>query len=368
LGAAAARRQTIELGGHFSKRRMGGAIQPSEVTISTSRIDRILQYEPKDLTISAGAGLAWCELSNALARERQMIPLDPPFSDTATVGGVIAANCSGPRRRLYGTARDLVIGMKFATLAGKLVQSGGMVVKNVAGLDMSKLMIGSMGTLAALAVVNFKVIPIPAGERTFLTSYDSLQSAVEARDGILRSFLQPAAIDLLNPAAAALLGQSGFVLAINAGGIPAVLDRYGRELGSLGRMTALDGSAHASFWRAVQNFTSDFLARAADGAVVRVSSTIAQTREIIHTVATPVVARAGSGVCHAYFDSAGAAVEWLAAASGRGWKAIMEFAPERRASLNLWPKPGNDLGILEQVKHKFDPDRLLNRGRLYNRI
>ena len=74
-----------------------------------------------------------------LAENRQMIPLDPPFADSATVGGVVAANSSGPRRRLYGTARDMVIGMKFATLEGKLVQSGGMVVKNVAGLDMAKL-------------------------------------------------------------------------------------------------------------------------------------------------------------------------------------------------------------------------------------
>ena len=86
-----------------------------------------------------------------------MVPLDPPFSAGATVGGVVASNSSGPRRRLYGTARDLVIGMQFATLEGKLVQSGGMVVKNVAGLDMAKLMIGSFGTLAAIAVVNFKL-------------------------------------------------------------------------------------------------------------------------------------------------------------------------------------------------------------------
>ena len=90
--------------------------------------------------------------------------------DAATVGGMVAANISGARRRLYGTARDLVIGMKFATLDGKLVQSGGMVVKNVAGLDMGKLMIGSFGTLAAIASVNFKLQPRPAVARTILFS------------------------------------------------------------------------------------------------------------------------------------------------------------------------------------------------------
>src|SRR5207244_11115876 len=103
----------------------------------------------------------------------QMIPLDPGWADS-TVGGVINANLSGPRRRLYGTARDMVIGMTFATLEGKLVQSGGIVVKNVAGLDMAKLMIGSFGTLAAVAVVNFKLLPMPQVERMFLMSFDAL--------------------------------------------------------------------------------------------------------------------------------------------------------------------------------------------------
>ena len=171
MGWAGSRRQAIELGGHFSKRLMGGPVAAAEMTISTSAMRRVRQYEPRDLTISVEAGISYCELSRLLAEHRQMIPLDPPFADTATIGGIVAANCSGPRRRLYGTARDLVIGMQFATLEGKLVESGGMVVKNVAGLDMGKLMIGSFGTLAAIAVVNFKVIPQPPCERTFRFSF-----------------------------------------------------------------------------------------------------------------------------------------------------------------------------------------------------
>ncbi len=147
---------------------------------------RVRKYEPRDLTISVEAGITYCELSRLLAEHHQMIPLDPPFSETATIGGIVAANCSGPRRRLYGTARDLVIGMQFATLEGKLVETGGMVVKNVAGLDMGKAMIGSFGTLAAIAVINFKVIPEPPYERTFRFSYDGLEEAIAARDAILR--------------------------------------------------------------------------------------------------------------------------------------------------------------------------------------
>ena len=157
-------RRTILMGGAFTKNRLGGPVTSADETVSTANMRRLLQYEPKDLTISVEAGMPWTELDSTLAANGQMIPLDPitgPGWETATVGGVIGANCSGPRRRLHGTARDMVIGMTFATLEGKLVQSGGMVVKNVAGLDMAKLLIGSYGTLAAVAVVNFKLFPVP---------------------------------------------------------------------------------------------------------------------------------------------------------------------------------------------------------------
>ncbi len=210
LASAQASKQPIELFGANSKRLMAGPIAPAVVRIGTTRMRRILQYEPRDLTVSVEAGIRLTDLNDELARNGQMIPLDGPYSDEATVGGVVAANISGARRRLYGTARDLVIGMKFATLDGKLVQSGGMVVKNVAGLDMGKLMIGSFGTLAAIASVNFKLTPRPAVARTVLFSFDDLQSAMSARDAALRGVLHPVAVDLLNPILSAQLGLEEF--------------------------------------------------------------------------------------------------------------------------------------------------------------
>jgi glycolate oxidase FAD binding subunit len=155
LHAAGASRRTVEIFGANSKYLMAGPVAPADIRISTIAMKRMLQYEPRDLTVSVESGMLFSELNATLARHGQMIPLEGPYGESATVGGVVAANISGARRRLYGTARDLVIGMKFATLDGKLVQSGGMVVKNVAGLDMGKLMIGSFGTLAAIASVNF---------------------------------------------------------------------------------------------------------------------------------------------------------------------------------------------------------------------
>src|SRR5215472_4594133 len=202
LHSVATDHRTIRLGGNFSKDRLAGAGEPADVTVSTTEMRRLLKYDPRDLTISVEAGMQWAELENILAENRQMLPLDPGWTDS-TVGGVVAANISGPRRRLYGTARDMIIGMTFATLEGKLVQSGGMVVKNVAGLDMAKLMVGSFGSLAAIAVVNFKVFPMPAESRTFEMRFSSAAETFAERDRILGSVLMPAAIDIVNPKAAA---------------------------------------------------------------------------------------------------------------------------------------------------------------------
>lgn len=347
----AASRGGVELGGAFTKRAMGGPVAPAETTISTACLNRVLQYEPRDLTISVEAGLPYAELTRILAGQRQMLPLDPPFADSATVGGVVAANCSGPRRRAYGTARDLVIGMKFATTAGKLVQSGGMVVKNVAGLDMAKLMVGSFGTLAAIAVVNFKVLPEPQGTRTFALAFDSGAEAAAARDRILDSVLQPVAIDALNPAAAARVGLApAFTLVVQGAGNAAVLDRFSRA------------PIDERVWREVREFTPAFLAAHPEGAVVRVSHTLSATGAILESTEGPVVSRAGSGVSYCYFEDAGRVRE----AKG---KRVVEYAPpEKKSALDLWPEPGNDLDLMRRVKRFFDPAGVLNVGRLYGRI
>src|ERR1019366_3988855 len=225
-----------------------GPIQPSDVRLSTSAMRRILQYEPRDLTISVEAGLPFAQLNAELAKHGQMIPLDGPYTDQATVGGMVAANINGARRRLYGTARDLVIGMKFATLDGKLVQSGGMVVKNVAGLDMAKLLIGSFGTLAAIASVNFKLTPRPAVARTMIFGFEDLRAAVEARNAAIRGVLHPVAVEILNPILSAQLGLKNFTLAILFAGNQAVIDRSVREASALGPARSLAVDEDQRFW------------------------------------------------------------------------------------------------------------------------
>lgn len=366
LRCAAAAGRTIALGGAFSKTAIAGPTTPVDTIISTVSLNRILKYEPRDLTVSVEAGMPFAELSRVLAAHRQMIPLDPPFSSNATVGGVLAANTSGPRRLLYGTARDMVIGMTFATLEGKLIQSGGMVVKNVAGLDTAKLMIGSFGTLAAIAVANFKVAPIPPASRTLLVSGASLDEVMAARSAVIRGVLQPAAVDLLDPRAAARLGYEGYLLLVRAAGNRAALERYSRALPGA---SALDGEAEENLWLRIQDFTPDFMFEHARGTVVRVSCLLTQLGEVVRSTPGPVLARAGSGVVYAYFAEPSAAGEWVREASARGWKVVIEYAPEEaKSNLELWPAPSDGLEIMRRIKRLFDPANLLNRGRLYGRI
>jgi glycolate oxidase FAD binding subunit len=334
LCAAASERRSILLGGRFSKDRLGGRACPADITISTCVMNRLLRYDPRDLTIGVEAGMAWADLERILAERGQMLPLDPGWAAESTVGGVVAANLSGPRRRLYGTARDMIIGMTFATLEGKLVQSGGNVVKNVAGLDMAKLMIGSFGTLAAVAAVNFKVFPVPAESRTFVMDFETVAQAFAERDRILQSALQPAAIDIVN-------WPRGYRLLTRAAGSAKVVERYARELA---RARIEDDSV----WDEVHEFTARFLARNPQGGVVAMISRLSEMAALGEKLEVPFVARAGSGVIYAHYAE--------------------NPPPPLELGRDLGGDLEGDFAMMAKVKEMFDPERLLNPGRLYGRI
>ena len=331
---------TIRLGGNFTKDRLhlpsnDGLPLEADATVSTSAIHRLLKYEPRDLTISVESGMLWAELERTLAEHGQLLPLDPAWArEQATVGGVIAANQSGPLRRQYGTARDMVIGMTFVTLAGEEIRTGGNVVKNVAGLDMGKLMIGSFGTLAAIASINFKVSPIPPASRTFVMEFTDLAEAFAERDRILRGQMPPAAIDLVNWGGGGPIGRSR--LLVRAMGTPAVVERFTREFA---HASALDGNEEAAVWQEVRDYTPGFLDANPKGAVITMPCSLGEMREVCAKLATsniPFITRAGSGAVYAHYAANPPAV------------------PVR-----------DDAGLMKRVKHMFDPENLLNRGRLH---
>ncbi len=375
LHGAAARHSAVQVFGADSKRCMAGPVAPAATRISTAGMKRILKYEPRDLTISVEAGISYIELSRELARNGQMIPLAGPYSNEGTIGGIVAANISESRRRGYGTARDLVIGMEFATLEGKLVSSGGMVVKNVAGLDMGKLMIGSFGTLAAITTLNFKLLPIPTVSRTLLLPFEDLKGALTANQAIMKAGLNPLAADILNPILTAQFNASfgvrGFVLAVQFGGNEAVIERCTRE--ATAQSTASGGprvlthEEEQRFWAGVAAVTPRHLEKFHDGVVVRISTPLSECGDALATVEHAGHAMAATGIVRAWFSRHDAGSRWLAAAVKRGWKGVIEFggASVDRSGLVLWPAPGGDFEIMKGVKRMFDPEGLLNSGRLF---
>jgi glycolate oxidase FAD binding subunit len=240
--------------------------------------------------------------------------------------------------------------MTFATLEGKLVQTGGMVVKNVAGLDMGKLMIGSFGSLAVIAVANFRVHPMPAHTRTFVWTFGKAGEAIAVRDSILKSLLQPSAIDLIK-------ANGEYRLMVQAGGNAAVLDRYSREFDGA---RTVEGDLEANLWTHIRELTPRFLEAHENGVVVRIACKLTEMGAVLEALPEPAVARAGSGVVYGHFEDGG---------KRRGPVGVVDFASQNfRETQELWPNPGDALETMKKIKAMLDPHGLLNRGRLYGRI
>ncbi len=365
---------SIETGGSFSKRLAGGPVSEATYRLETGNLDKLLAYEPADLTVSVEAGMRYSELVRILAENNQFLPLDPPFGANATIGGILAANSSGPRRRRYGTARDMVIGMRFATLDGKLVSSGGMVVKNVTGLDMGKLMIGSFGTLAVIASANFKVFPKPESVASFVFRSGSLEALLGVWREVLGSALQPIALDWLNPTASESAGlDPTHSLLIEASGSPAVTRRYAEAYRSLAARAGVDlGPPPAESWERVRECGPDWLQRHPSGAVIRVStvhSRLGDLLDLAERVGCAAALRAGnaSGLCMA--PDRKIAESALGTLRAEGFRATLESAHgDVKRNLVQWDASGNEFSLMERVKADFDPLLLLNQGRLYGRI
>ncbi len=376
LAECAGAGQTIELGGCFSKRLWGGIVADADVRVSTAALDRLLIYEPADLTVGVQAGMRWKDLRASLAERNRMLPLDPPFAENATVGGVVATNGSGPRRCRYGTARDLVIGMEMATPAGKLVESGGMVVKNVTGLDMAKPLIGSMGTLAAITRVNFRVYPKPESAATFLFAADNVEPLIALRNRIVHSQAQPGALDLLNRAAVMALdldAGAGFLLAAEAVGSGAVVSRYRRDYEALAAEAGIDveryeGERSAAFWSAVQELPAVWCGEGRCG--LRVSTVPTRFAQAISLVEEDSLlgVRAASGVV-SIGVSAEKAKEQIARLRAAGFATLLEQGPDEvKERVEAWADVGSAFEVMRRLKKAFDPKNVLNPGRYYGKL
>ena len=165
------------------------------ITVSTQRLDQIIEHEPADLIAVAQAGVKLTDFNAKLAENGQWLPLDPPDDGRATIGGVVATGIGGPQQFGYGRPRGSVIGMKVVLADGSMIKAGGRVVKNVAGYDLCKLFTGSLGSLGIITEVNFKLRPRPAHEATVISRGTAAYLRASARM-IIEKRLFPVAVEI----------------------------------------------------------------------------------------------------------------------------------------------------------------------------
>lgn len=256
---AAAEKLAVVICGARTKLAMGMPPRQYDLALDVSRLDRIVQYDPGDLTLSVRPGIPLAKLATALAENGQFLPLAVPFQTAATIGGTVASGVDSPLRQFYGTARDFVLGMEFITGDGSCAKSGGRVVKNVTGYDLHKLMIGSMGTLGVITQIHFRTFPGPRTPRAVLASFDRFDRAWAMRQAIADSPLRPMTIDVLSPGVATLfaspaaarnasgtyetdlLGKGPWVLTTGFLGNENVLNRYAAELKLMAEQAGASG-------------------------------------------------------------------------------------------------------------------------------
>ncbi len=191
-----------------------------DLGLATGELTGIVEYNPADLTMVVRSGTTLAELDAELARRGQFLPLDPPLPERATVGGSLAANASGPWRSAYGSARDMVIGMRMALPGGEIARSGGRVVKNVAGYDLAKLFIGSYGTLGVIVEAAFKLFPRPPATRMLFFECASTDEAFRLSTRLRANGPGVLSLVVVNERYAQALGLSAAAVLITLGGSP----------------------------------------------------------------------------------------------------------------------------------------------------
>jgi glycolate oxidase FAD binding subunit len=384
LSAATEAHLAVVAFGGSTLQSIGNAPSRYDIAISVRGLDRVLQYDPRELTIGVEAGITLESLAQELARAHQFIPFDAPLPRRATVGGTLAAGWAGPRRAAYGHLRDLLIGSTVALTDGSLATAGGMVVKNVTGYDMSKVYVGSLGTLGIIVRANFKALPLPAARRVAIAPLT---------DDLVERVLAELAQLTVEPTAALVVdGFFDRVLRVSAEdsrllvlfeGSSAVIDRATRDLRSLlgkcgiAETLVLDGTAAAG---ALQETIDAYIEPLDDRSITYRSTGLPSTVWARTRSACGIVS-----ACRGRFDfiadlCTGDAMVRLAGTSPEHAAGILSEAdaelrrelpgvtvlagdPLLRSRVDAWGPIPPVMETLRSIKARFDPEGTLSPGR-----
>lgn len=348
--------------GGGTKQHWGNPVAP-QMLLDLRRLADIREHVWQDLTATVGAGTTWAEMQAALGKHGQRVALDPLFPERATVGGVIATNDSGPLRLRYGSMRDLVIGMTVVLADGTIARSGGKVVKNVAGYDLPKLLIGSFGTLAVVTEVSFRLHPAPAHKLSLTVHAADALQLLELMKTALAASLSIERMQLRNE-------PNAFALDIELASAPEVLREQEDRLRGLAGALPVEAAA-GDVWSARER-----LVIAPQATVLKITALPAKIGALIAGFAQ--LSQADGQSFRAVADAAGvvtvaceAPVELLTGvvqdlrerlrASG-GMVVVLE-AGSLPAEIDRWGGVPSALEVMRTVKQEFDPRRVLNPGK-----
>jgi glycolate oxidase FAD binding subunit len=381
---ALAEESPLEIVGHGSKRGIGRPLQ-TEHTLDLSSLSGVTLYEPAELVLSARAGTPLAEIESLLAENGQQLAFEPmdygPLlggqPGRGTIGGALAANLSGPRRLKAGAARDHILGIDAISGRGEAFKSGGRVVKNVTGYDLSKLMAGSWGTLAVATTVIFKVLPAAETETTLAIrslldeeAAAAMALAVGSSAEISSAAHLPEGIAGL-AAGGALGGEAATLLRIEGFG-PSVAYRAAAVknlLKAAGTIDEISGGLSNKLWREIRD-----CAPFADGAerpVWRVSMAPSEAHKMTLALRKQTPAevfydwQGGLVWLRMQDDSEAGLLRALVKKFGGGHATLVRASPSHRAALPVFEPQDTALTALSaRLKEQFDPKAILNPGRM----
>lgn len=393
-------RATVFPRGGGSHMALGHTPERVDVVLGLQRLQQQIAYEPADMTTTVQAGMRLADLQQTLGAQGQRLALDPPAATTTTVGGMVAANMSGPRRLLYGSARDLLLGITVVTAAGTRTKAGARVVKNVTGYDLNKLYVGSLGTLAVIVELTLRLHPLPPGEHTLGIGFSHHADMAPMLRTLTQLPLRLNSLEILNRPTVVWLTQNAafppietpYLLLARVEGPPEVTDKQVQrmvdtieQLPPNGAVTIQTWTAdeQTRLWDAIEAFPVAIHAAEPQGVMGKVTLLLSDLPALFHEPQAasdsarpwPILAHAGNGIAYVSIppdDDATAntarMVEHLqtldACVSRLRGRRIIERAPvDVKRQCDVWGAPGDDFALMRAIKASFDPDNRLNPGR-----
>lgn len=393
LNYANSHKLSISIIGGGTKRGFGGQIEKVDILLSLAHYKGVVEHTVGDMTLTVKSGTNFKALQEYLAQYNQQLAVDPCWPEYATLGGIIAANDSGPRRLGYGSARDSVIGMRMIYPDGSIIRTGGKVVKNVAGYDMNKLFIGSMGTLGVISEVTVKLRPIAKCQSIVLLLFpkgnleDIRQFAVE----LLDSILEPVCLELLNPSLSErLTKEKCFTLVISFEDVESSV-RYQEEWiknrkPENANLIILEAEKALAFWKAFYEISPNGLIEQTNSPTVAsmrigvvnldVIKIIRESQLIEEMCNVSIEAHGGlgHGLCHIHIsgvdDDVVRAITLLRerAVQLEGYAIVKHLPFDLRQKVSVWGEQPATYFLLKGIKEKIDPYSTLNKGRFVGGI